>query len=110
MNFYTAHYSYRGTDRLDITVKGKDPIGRVFAPTWDMVMGYKNKKIDWDEYSRQYRNLMRKTYKECRQVWESILARDEVTLVCFCRPDQNCHRFLLAGYFEKLGATYLGER
>lgn len=27
VNLYTAQYSYSGGDRLDITVKGKDPIG-----------------------------------------------------------------------------------
>ena len=30
---YTARYRYSGNDRFDITVKGKDPIGRIFAPS-----------------------------------------------------------------------------
>jgi hypothetical protein len=38
---YTARYRYSGNDRLDITVKGKDPIGRIFAPSRKMVMGSK---------------------------------------------------------------------
>lgn len=37
MDIWTAQYQYPGPHRLDITVKGQDPIGRLFAPTWDMV-------------------------------------------------------------------------
>ena len=29
MRLYTAQYKYAGDDRLDITVKGKDPMGRL---------------------------------------------------------------------------------
>ena len=41
LKIYTAMYSYSSSDRLDITVQGKDPIGKIFAPTWGMVMEYK---------------------------------------------------------------------
>ena len=34
----TAHYRYSGPDRLDITVKGRSEDGKIFAPTWKMVM------------------------------------------------------------------------
>jgi len=36
LTVYTAQYRYSGLDRLDITVKGQDPFGRVFAlhGTW----------------------------------------------------------------------------
>lgn len=56
MKLYTAQYSYSQNDRLDITVKGKDPVGRVFAPTWKMVMQSKEGRLSWDDYkSRKYR-------------------------------------------------------
>jgi len=41
MQLWTAQYRYPGPHRLDITVKGRDPIGKMFAPTWDMVKQYK---------------------------------------------------------------------
>jgi len=110
MKLYTAQYKYAGDDRLDITVKGKDPIGRFFAPTWKMVMGSKEGKISCDEYKRMYRELMQKSYRENLGVWNDILGRDEVTLVCYCASRKDCHRYLLAGYLEKLGAEYMGER
>jgi len=106
MKLYTAQYKYVGNDQLDITVKGKDPIGRCFTPTWKMVMG----SISWDEYKAMYRELMQKSYRENLGAWNDILGRDEVTLVCFCASGTDCHRYLLAGYLEKLGAEYMGER
>lgn len=110
MKLYTAQYRYSGSDRLDITVKGKDLIGKYFAPTWKMVMFSKEGKISWDDYQQMYRELMQKSYQENRNIWDEILGRDEVTLVCFCDSVANCHRYLLAGYMRKLGADYMGER
>jgi hypothetical protein len=110
MKLYTAQYKYVGNDRLDITVKGKDPIGRCFTPTWKMVLGSKEGKLSWDEYQQVYRELMQKSYRENSGAWNDVLGRDEVTLVCFCASGTNCHRSLLAGYLEKLGAEYMGER
>jgi hypothetical protein len=80
MILYTAQYRYAGEDRLDITVKGKDPIGKIFASTWKMVMASKQGKLSWEEYSTQYRQLMRKSYLDYRKQWNRILARQEVTL------------------------------
>lgn len=110
MDLYTAQYRYSGYDRLDITVKGKDPIGKVFAPTWKMVMGVKEDKISWDKYCLMYHDLMRKSYQNNREIWNKVLAKKDVTIVCFCPKDSLCHRYLLVEYFEKLGAIYLGER
>ena len=110
MKLYTAQYRYAGDDRLDITVKGKDPIGKNFAPTWKMVMGSKEGGISRDEYQRMCRELMRNSYRQHRDTWEEILNREEVTFVCFCKSESFCHRYLLAEYFSKLGAEYLGEK
>lgn len=110
MKLFTAHYRYSGSDRLDITVKGKDPVGHFFAPTWKMVMGSKEGKILWAEYQQMYREQMQKSYRENRDIWDNVLGRDEVTLVCFCQSGGNCHRYLLAGYMENLGAEYMGDR
>ena len=110
LKIYTAQYRYSGDDRLDITVKGKDPVGRIFAPSWKMVMGSKKGKIAWAEYQKMYREMMQVSYRQHRDIWTSVLSRDEITLVCFCKADSACHRYLLADYFAKLGAEYMGER
>jgi hypothetical protein len=41
--------------------------------------------------------------------WAALLARREVTLVCYCPTPDRCHRTLLARILERLGARYLGE-
>lgn len=103
---FTAQYSYRGPDRVDITVKTGL---QAFAPTWDMVMGYKRGSITKEEYTARYHDMMVASYAENRATWEELLARDRVVLVCFCPSGAFCHRVLLAHYLEKLGAHYGGE-
>lgn len=108
---WTAQYSYRGPDRLDITVKGKDPIGSAFAPTWDMVMKYKKGRMSEAEYRERYIELLRDSYKTRPGAWQNLMTRPEVTLVCFCRSGDFCHRVLLAELMKAhFGFTYKGER
>ncbi len=55
----------------------------------------------------------RKTPGPLRSAWDSVLAREEVTFCCFCNLATcmgHCHRLLLAGAFERIGAQYMGER
>ncbi len=107
MKVWTAQYRYAGLDRLDITVK----TGEVtFQPNWDIVLGLKNHRIDQEQYTWQYKNLMDKSRKTFPDRWKEILARDEVTLVCFCPAGAFCHRVLLAKMLEEMGAQYMGER
>ena len=80
------------------------------AYTWKMVMGVKNGAMSRDEYTDQYLRLMRSSYAAHADVWEAILTRERVTIVCFCRAGSFCHRYLLADYLAKLGAVYCGEK
>ena len=109
--YYTAQYRYSGADRVDITVKGQHPIGKIFAPTWNMVMGLKNSDIGWMEYCIEYADMMAKSCHDKPVEWMSILkSNGPLTFVCFCKELQECHRWLLAGILQKMGAEYLGER
>ncbi len=105
---YTSRYNYIGDNRLDITVKGQDPIGRIFAPTWEMVTQVKNGLMSKKEYTEKYYSLMRKSHRDHKEIWEELLKKD-VVFVCFCRKSEFCHRYILAEIFTKLGATYQGE-
>jgi len=106
MKVYTAQFGYREADRLDITVKLGE---KAFAPTWDMVMGYKKGELSEVQYKELYLERMRRSYVANRAIWNEILKRDRVVFVCFCRKGEFCHRVLLAKIFEKLGAEYGGE-
>jgi uncharacterized protein YeaO (DUF488 family) len=110
MKVWTAQYNYKGRDRLDITVKGNDPLGKYFAPTWEMVWGYKLGKITEEEYTKKYKTLMFLSYKEHKDKWEELLSKEEVTLVCFCAPGKFCHRTVLAEALSAFNVEYIGER
>lgn len=108
MNLWTAQYRYSGNDRFDITVKGRENME--FAPTWDMVLSHKNKTMSDEEYTKIYKEMMRKSYVKNKNKWEKLLKRDEITLVCFCKKYNFCHRYILKDILVKMGAVYMGER
>jgi hypothetical protein len=109
---WTAQYRYPGPDRLDITVKGSDPIGCVFAPTWDMVRKYQNGQEGQDTYTERYWTLMKERLQDVNEAVKWILSKDQVTLVCFCTAGSFCHRILVAKLLDKNipKITYQGER
>jgi hypothetical protein len=111
---YTAQIGrYHAADALDVTIKSAPPAGRAFAPDrWDMVLGAKRGRLSADAYRAYYLELMRASYRRHRQSWATLLARDEVTLLCYCPPSMTfCHRHILAReILPALGARYCGER
>ena len=64
----------------------------------------------WSAYVHAYRHEMRASYKAHRAAWDALLARERVTLVCYCTDAEHCHRRVLARILVKLGATDQGER
>ena len=89
---------------------------RMFAPTWDMVMGHKNGRVSDEEYTADYRKLMIQSMKDHRLKWEDFLKDDTpIALACYCKPGVFCHRHLLLGLFKeicekrKIEFLYYGE-
>ena len=115
---YTAQYRYSGQDRLDITVKGNCPAGKLYAPTWAMVRGLKeHKNLPQDWYESIYYELLIDRWKESQanrdemmRLVEMVKTRD-ITVVCFCPAGQFCHRLLLVKFLQhNWGTKYGGER
>jgi hypothetical protein len=79
---YTSTINYSGEDGLDITVKSSGEMGRMFAPTWDMVLDHKNGLITDKEYTKKYYSLMRESYKNYIPKWMKILHKDKVVFLC----------------------------
>jgi len=111
---YTGHRSYRGKDRLDITIKQQDPDGRFFAPDAEAFREYSALKQAglltveaWEAYEAKYRAHM-DTVPSTH--WEHLHARRLVTLVCYCEGARFCHRRVLAEILTAKGALYRGER
>ena len=101
LHIYTAQIGkYKGPDAYDVTVKSGDIN---FAPTWDIVQAWKAGEISWDTYSQRYRELMLNSYKLNQRAWHELLNKSILTLLCYCRAGENCHRYLLADFISKLG-------
>ena len=113
LRVHTARISYRGADALDITRKGNDAVGVVFAPSWKILNDAMKARADaeeclkganrdgavgalhratayeiedrmWAVYLPKYTEEMRESYRVHRDVWEEVLARPKVVLTCFC--------------------------
>jgi hypothetical protein len=102
MIVHTARISYTGRDRLDISRAGNDPLGVAFAPSWDLLNAAKSGAIHWGEYRDRYTEEMRASYRDTREAWDRLLALDEVTLCCYCRAGDPCHRLILATIIVQL--------
>lgn len=101
----TAHVSCNAPDRLDVTVKSGD---KTFAPSWDMVMRYKNNEIAAEEYLAAYNVMMQESWKKNKERWIEVASQDSVTLVCYCSRNSFCHRNRLAEMIAAV-ATKLGR-
>lgn len=112
----TSRVTYRLPDRFDVTRKtGKE--GLFLAPSWKILMpvllarkGGTPEDEVWAFYERCYLSEMRHSYKAERSKWDALLARDAVTLVCYCTDAMKCHRHLLrTKILPALGAVDGGE-
>lgn len=114
LEVYTARYSTKDRDRLDVTRKGRS---RAFAPSWDLLApiikirqsGRDETAEEWASYRESYTGEMRRSYRKHPGEWRALLARERVVLVCFCNNPERCHRRVLAEILEKLGARDRGE-
>ncbi len=112
MDIYTSRLNYSGNDRFDITVKGQDPLGKHFAPTWEMVKGIKNGTISQQLYTLAYTGILSKSHATNYQVWQQVqnMYPTRITFVCFCPTNTFCHRQILAEVFQVIGwGEYKGE-
>ncbi len=68
-----------------------------FAPTKSILDAYKKKEIDWEEYERQFRELITE-----RQI-ENLVTREQINNACFLCSEvthEKCHRRLVVEYLQ----------
>ena len=107
MRIYTAQIGRGGSGLiLDTTVKSGAELGKVLAPTWDIVWGVKRGKLSPEEYEVIYLNLLRERFRVNKDAFLEILAHDEITATCYCRAGAFCHRHLAVNVLEKIAAHY----
>lgn len=74
-----------------------------------MVRRYKSGRMTEEEYTSEYIELMRQSYRMNKGRWDTLMLSPVVTLLCYCQPYHFCHRLVLAELLVKMGGRYLGE-
>lgn len=125
LTIYTARINYKAIGDelvLNTTIGSGTGIGKVFAPTWDLVNDIKKKRITWEEYTTRYLRLIRERYWKKREVFDAVVNHnEEVVLTCYCSErsiggPKQCHRYILTELLLKIAkangiaAKYGGER
>ncbi|WP_304296605.1 DUF488 family protein [Capnocytophaga leadbetteri] len=69
-----------------------------FAPTKDLLANYRNKKITWQEYEKEYLNLL-----DLRKIKSKVEIQKlhKNCLLCSEHTAEKCHRRLLAEYLQQ---------
>lgn len=116
ITIFTAQMAVPDDDALDITVGTKDKAGKVLAPTWELVGGHKahnghekfvgkHEPLDDDQYTAQYKALLRERWKENRQAFINLVKRDRLVLKCYCRPGAFCHRHIALDVLDRVAQS-----
>ncbi|ANZ48427.1 hypothetical protein BIZ78_gp148 [Erwinia phage vB_EamM_Caitlin] len=91
---------------LDITVKSGM---KIFAPTWDFLMEYKNSNKDAEAeavYTRKFRAKIRQLYRDNPDALLELLYSERLALMCYCPAGKFCHRHLLVRTLRALGRLH----
>ena len=112
MKLYTAQFRYDGKDRIDITSRTSDMIGKLFAPPWSLVSDFKDGRLTEDKYTDIYSDILLQGIASSPAVWVKFIALDEATLVCYCKAGDFCHRVVAAHFCLTMTPVveYIGER
>ena len=123
LRIWTARVDYTGMENevvLNTTAKSAKGLGKVFAPTWEMVMARRHDEITWEQYTERYLNLLRDRYRKNQPRFREACEAEELVLLCYCRNSvsngKQCHRYILADVLVKVAnsfeieAQYMGER
>ncbi|MBN1430339.1 MAG: hypothetical protein JXB07_18360 [Anaerolineae bacterium] len=104
----TGQISRISVPYLDITVKSGQGVGRLLAPTWDMVMGVKRGTLSQADYTEFYLNLLRTRYRDNKAGFIQLLTPDssELCVSCYCRPHSFCHRYIAVEVLQKIGQAH----
>jgi len=121
MIFWTARLRYLGDDRLDITRGSGYGLGLLFAPSEQLLRGFRSiaragrtgtevMRKEFDRYAESYVAELRTRAIAHPRMWQDLLEKSELTVCCYCQSPVMCHRGVLARLLVARGATYEGER
>ena len=106
---YTSRVVYRGAGRLDTTVKSGEGLGRLLAPSWELVGGVKRWRgyaaLAEAQYTAAYYDLLRMRYKADAAPFLALLEQRQLVLCCYCATGAFCHRHLAVAILDKIASA-----
>lgn len=80
------------------------------APTWNLLMAYRNDLAGDDDYTTVYNALLKERYEKEPEYFNALCNMDAVAFGCYCSHGKFCHRHLLVKFFESITeVVYRGE-
>lgn len=73
------------------------------APKENLLLDYKNNKISKEEFIKKYNVYIRFQNKILKRVTDLVDKGYDVTLLCYEKPEDFCHRHLLAKILINMG-------
>ncbi len=82
----------------------KGPKYAPLNPTWDILLKYKEDD-DWENYVKSYERdvLEKQKIEDVIKVLKIIAGKKEICLMCFEKPEDNCHRHIVAKWLNENG-------
>jgi uncharacterized protein YeaO (DUF488 family) len=76
------------------------------APSQQLLNDYKYKGLSWDEYTTRYLEEIgssKEAQSDIDSICEKLEEGNDITLYCYEKPSDNCHRHILAEIFKVKG-------
>jgi hypothetical protein len=104
----TSYFAKLSQVRAPLSISGrapdfyKGPQFKTLAPKYEFFAAYKAGEIDSDGYTSEFRRLVLAPLNP-RLLYDRLHAEHgpEVTLLCYEKPGDFCHRRLVAEWFEQ---------
>ncbi len=91
---YLANMKNLPKDSIKIIVTRTEK--SLLSPSWVLLNDYKSGKIDWEGYTKRFKQEMDSNIHRnmMREIKKLSMTKD-VYLICFEAPGKNCHRHIL---------------
>lgn len=83
------------------------------APSKDLLLDYKYRELPWDKYTKRYLKQLSNFYRykdnklqtrsDLKQLLEWLDEGENITLYCYERNGEQCHRYILADLIKEFG-------
>ncbi len=72
------------------------------SPKPELLFAYKERKIDWDTFAHEFLNQLRENTEclEAIQTLHELSEHEDITLLCFEKDGNPCHRHLVRDVVE----------